>query len=89
MAQVVNGQISFGNGTSRDNINGNWVAVADTGAANADFTVNHNLGRLPVGYWAMTKNQAGDIYTGSVAATTSQITLRCSAANSNIKLFII
>lgn len=89
MAQVINGQISFGNGSSSDNISGVWATVADTGAANTDFTITHNLGRVPVGYLTMTASIATDIYTGSVSATKTQITLRSSTAHAAISLFIL
>src|ERR1700732_2804493 len=81
MSIVVNGQISFGNGTSSDNISGNWASVPDTGLANTDFTVTHNLGRIPVGYLTMIASIATDIYTGSVLATKTTITLRSSDAH--------
>ncbi len=89
LTQVINGQISFGNGSSPDNIAGVWSAVVDTGLANTDFTVTHNLGRIPVGYLTMTASIATDIYTGSVSATKTQLTLRSSAAHASILLFVV
>jgi hypothetical protein len=89
LAQVINGNVSFGNGTASDNVSGVWATAADTGLANTDFTITHNLGRIPVGYLIMTSNIATDIYTGSVAATTTQITLRSSASHAAITLFIL
>lgn len=85
---IWNGGISFGDGVKTDNISGVWASVADTGVANTDFTITHNLGRIPVGYLTMTASKATDIYTGSVASTTTQITLRSSAANAAVSLFI-
>lgn len=89
LAQLFNGLISFGDGTNRDNIDGNWFDVTTPGAANTDFTVTHNLGRVPVGVLVMRKSAAVDIYTGSVAATTTQITLRATVASVNVKLFVL
>lgn len=88
-ARIVNGGISFGAGTTKDNIDGVWVTVANTGAANTNFVVTHNLGRIPVGYWLMQKDRAVDIYTGTIAATTTQITLKATVANAAVVLFII
>lgn len=88
LAFVVNGQIGFGDGTNSDNINGVWVP-ATFGLANTDLTLTHNLGRIPVGYITMTADRATDIYTGSVAATKSQITLRSSVANAVVNFFIL
>ena len=88
LALAFNGNISFGDGTNSDNISGVWETVT-FGAANTDVTITHNLGRVPVGYITMMKSQAGDIYTGSVAANKTQITLRCSTAGMTASLFIL
>jgi len=88
LAKTVNGQISFGDGTHRENIDGNWVSVTTPGTANTDFTVNHALGRVPVGYIVVDKAAAVDVYTGSVGATKTQLTLRATVINVAIQLFI-
>jgi hypothetical protein len=84
---IWNGGISFGDGSKTDNISGVWVTVTFA-VANVDQTVTHNLGRVPVGYLAMTKSAACDVYTGSVAATKTQITLR-GTTTSTVVLFIV
>lgn len=89
LVRIVNGQLSFGNGIKPDNIAGAWGAVADTGAANADFTVTHNLLYVPVGFIVINQSKAGVVYQGSVAWTTTTITLRDSVANDKILIFII
>jgi len=87
--QVLNGNVGFGDGTIPDNISGSWINVVAPVAPNTDFTVNHNLGRLPVGYWIMQKDRACDVYTGSVAASATQLTLRATVASAVLRLFII
>ena len=87
--QVLNGQIGFGDGTNLDNINGSWINVTAPVAPNTDFTVNHNMNRIPSGYWVMQKDRACDVYTGSVAATATQLTLRASVASAVLRLFVI
>jgi hypothetical protein len=89
LTDVINGHIGFGDGTNADNVDGAWVNVVTPAAPNTDFTVNHNLGRLPVGYWIMQKDRAVDVYTGSVASTKTQLTLRATVASAVIRLFII
>jgi hypothetical protein len=89
LVRIVNGQLSFGNGATPDNIAGAWAAVADTGAADTNFTVTHNLLYIPVGVILMTQTKAGVIYKGSVAWTTTTITLKCNVANDNILIFIL
>lgn len=88
LARVVNGQISFGDGINADNIDGVWASSTTPGVANTDFTVTHNLGRIPVGYIPVTKSAATDVYTGSVAATATQLTLRATGTNVSVKCFI-
>lgn len=87
--QAFNGNIGFGDGTNADNINGTWINVVAPVAPNTDFTVDHNLGRLPVGYWIMQKDRACDVYTGGVASTTTALTLRATVASAVLRLFII
>jgi len=87
LANVINGNLGFGDGTNADNISGVWQTVTFA-VANADQTITHNLGRIPVGYIVMTKNQVGDVYTGSIVATKTQITLRCTTT-ATVSLFII
>jgi hypothetical protein len=89
LALVINGRISFGDGLTRDNIDGTWVNVPDTGIGNTDFTVQHNLGRLPVGYILMRTSLPTSIYDGSIPATTTEITLRSIIDNANVTLFIV
>ena len=91
LAQIFNGRISFGWGASltKENIDGVWV-LGNTGAvANADFTLTHNLQRLPVGYIIMQKSAACDIYTGAAAWTTTTLTLRGTVALTDIVLFVV
>ena len=87
--RVINGQLSFGDGLSPDNLAGSWVDVVTPGVANTDFTVSHNLGRLPVGYWIMQKDKACDVYQGGVASTVTQLTLKASVATATLKLFVV
>lgn len=89
LARIVNGNISFGNGTGFDNIRGVWVAIGDTGAANTDFTFNHNLLYIPTGFILMNQTKAGILYQGSVPWTDKQMTLKCSVANDSILIFVI
>ena len=89
LVNVINGNLGFGDGTNSDNINGVWINVVAPVAPNTDFTLTHNLNRLPVGYWAMTKDRACDVYTGSIPATKTQLTLRATVASAVLRLFVV
>lgn len=87
LTNVINGNLGFGDGTNADNISGVWKTVVFA-APNADTVVTHNLGRVPVGYIPMSKVAACDVYTGSVAPTKTQLTLRGTVATT-VTLFIV
>lgn len=88
MANVINGRISFGDGEDADNIDGVWANETAPAAPNTDFTVTHNMGRVPVGYLVTQSDRAVLVYDGSVPATTTEITLRADVADAVIRLFI-
>lgn len=85
----VNGGLGFGDGVDKDNMAGIWVTVADTGAANTDFALAHDIGSVPAGFILMVPPAAGFIYKGATAWTTSNIYLRASVANQAITVFIL
>jgi hypothetical protein len=89
LALLINGNITFGDGTIIDNINGTWFNITAPVAPNTDFTLNHNLNRIPAGYLVMEKDRACDVYTGSVAPTTTQITLRATVASAVLRIFVL
>lgn len=89
LAAAVNGNISFGDGTDTDNVFGQWVTVADTGAANTEFAVAHTLGAVPPGFILMVPPASGYVYKGSSSWTTSNVYLKCSAANQAITVFVL
>lgn len=81
--------ISFGNdGATPDNIDGAWARVLDSGAANVDFPVIHNLKRVPVAYDVKGMSGAAIVYTGVTPWTNTKIYLRCNLAHIELLLFI-
>lgn len=74
--------------TFEENFRAKRVDVADSGAANTDITVAHNLGRVPAYYlWNIDRN--GVVYDQNKAGwTTTTMTLRCSAANAIVTLVV-
>jgi len=89
LANILNGQISFGNGTALDNMQGRWINAITPVAPDTDFTVVHSLGRVPVGFITVSVDKAGVIYLGTVPATTINLTLKCSTASTTIRIFVI
>ena len=73
----------------KHNMQGELVDILDTGTANNTFTFNHNLGIVPDLYTVKYQNKAGSIYyTTKIWATATQGTLRCSATNMHVKLWL-
>lgn len=91
LARIINGNISFGNGTASDNINGGWFTVITPGAPNTDFTIVHNLQRVAVGYLIMTKSAACDVYTSPTVNPnpTTQIILRATTGTTTLSIFVL
>src|SRR4051812_18940814 len=72
-----------------DNISCKLVDVADTGTANVEFTVKHNLGRVPTIY-VYNINAAGIVYDSNrLTWTDTNLTLKCSVSNAVLKLLVI
>jgi hypothetical protein len=69
----VNGGLDFAT-----NFSGQTISIAFA-TANADTTAAHTLSRVPAGYIVIGATAAMDIYDGSIANTTSAITLRSGA----------
>jgi hypothetical protein len=86
LALVINGHVSFGDGTTPSNVDGVWVSVA-TGSSNP-FTVTHNLGRVPVGYLVAQKDAAVDIYGGKSGWTSSVMQLNATVVSVPVLLFV-
>lgn len=89
LANILNGQIGFGNGSSLDNMQGRWINVTTPVAPDTNFTVVHSLGRIPVGFITMQIDKAGIVYLGTISATAANLTLKCSAASTIIRIFVI
>lgn len=82
LVEALANRLTFG-----DNMECSIKDVEDSGAADTDFIVDHNLGRLPK--WYLANASAGFVYDGDTTQwTTQQIVLKCSAANSRIKLVV-
>lgn len=89
IARAIDGNISFGTADGApENMAGAWYA-GTTGAADTDFTVTHNLGRIPQGWITINIDKAGVIYKGSVPWTETEITLKCSTATTAIVIFVV
>ncbi len=81
---------TFVSGISGNNGNVNSVHVNTMAPAvpNTEFTVTHNLNRIPVGYRVANRNNAGNVFSTATVWTTKQIFLKCDAGNTALTLEI-
>jgi hypothetical protein len=85
LAFVVNGHISLGNGSSADNVDGVWVNVT---TSTTQFSVTHNLGRIPAGFLVANKSASVDIYQGTTAWTNTTMSLVGTVSGVSALLFV-
>jgi hypothetical protein len=89
IADEINGQIGFGNGTDRENVRGTWVTYTSNGVANTEDTVAHGLTVIPIGYLVVRQDKAGVVYSGTTAWTTTNLYLKCSVATQVTLLYVL
>lgn len=82
--EVVNGGLKFS-----DNINCEVKTVADTGAANTEFTVAHTLKVVPSGFLLVNSDKAAKVYASGTSWTTTNVYLKADAANCEIKVILL
>jgi len=83
-------KISFGTtvNSNDQNIQGQMVEIADSGAANSSITVTHNLGYIPKFYDVKYANKATQIFDFGTAWTKTQIFIASSTANTKLRIFV-
>lgn len=99
--KVLRGNVSYGRkgwkpgdpnntatGLVTDNIDGAWASVNLTLAADTQFTVTHNLLRVPIGFHVVRQGSAGTFYDSGATWTTTQIFLKFNAINPKATFFI-
>lgn len=64
------------------------LIVANTGNANTEFSVDHNLNRTPTGFILTKSDKACSIYDSGTSWTTSTIYLKCNVANAAITITV-
>lgn len=56
---------------------------------NTNTTITHNLGKVPTGFIVVGKFAAADVFFGTVAATTTTITLQTTNDATDISIWIL
>lgn len=85
-------QITFGHtmGNTDEDLNLKiWKAQGTApGVADTDFTINHELGQVPLTIVGQDTNNGGLLYRGSVSWTKTTVTLRSTKASSAYNVIV-
>jgi len=87
--KAINGNLTFGDGTSADNISGKWVTYTTHATPDAESTITHSLGVVPPGFIIMKPPSAGYVYRGGTTWTTTNLYLKATAADESVTIFVL
>src|SRR5580765_8075883 len=90
IVRAVNLGIEFGDAKNKVsvNINGAWVTGITPNPINTDFSLTHNLGRVPTGWIPVWTDGYVNFKIGVGAWTAKQIFLQANTINVNYRIFI-
>lgn len=89
IAQVINGNIEFGNPSAPGNIKGVWYSGTTPATPDEEFSIPVNLNYVPNGWIMISLDQAAVVYKGATSWTSKAITLKCNTASVNVVLLVI
>jgi hypothetical protein len=92
LAKFAQGRVRFGeasDGYRGENIAGEFQVITDSGNANTEFTVAHDMDAIPEGFIVTNINKGGIVYDSGTAWTADNVYLKCSAANATITIFLL
>jgi len=89
LRRMLENNLSFGDGTNPDNLAGQWKNYTTNAVADTEDAVSHTLSRVPIGFLVFSASKAGILYKGSTAWTSTSIFLKCSAASTVVRIFIL
>jgi hypothetical protein len=101
LTKAINGGLYLGSPQEQaksllGNVNGLWpgtlaggYTITTPGVANTEFTVTHNLGRVPIGYDIKSIDAAAHVYDSRKALWTNKVMfLKCDQATVHLVLFV-
>ena len=92
IADRMNGGVTFGNGSTASqagNVDAVYATAITPGVANTEFTLKHELGRIPIGFHTTMNTTPGSVYASRPQSwTATQVYLKCSAASANITVML-
>ena len=88
ISKVLN-NIEFGGVGTNENVSCVLKTATTPSPSATEFSITHDLGRIPVGFIVVNKDKYCDVMTSGTAWTTSLIYLKCNAATAAITVLII
>ncbi len=89
------GRVRFGDGSDNsngENIEGQFQVFTSSATPDAENTIAHTLGSVPIGYIVIGQDKAGSLYqkndTGT-AWTSSALYLKCDVASVDFTIFLL
>ena len=89
LANPVNGNLSFWDGTDYDNLKGKWLTFTSSETPGAELTLTHNLGTVPTGFLVIVPPASGTVNTGTTPWTTSAMYVSTSAGTQTVTIFAL
>jgi len=89
LINIINGRLSFGDGTYSDNFDGVWLSFTTPVTPDTEFAVQHSLKRVPKFWLVMSQDQGGVLYKSSTSWTDTQVYFKCTQANMNVTIFLM
>ena len=87
-----NGRVRFGTGTDGargENISGEFQVFTTSGTPDAENTVAHTIGSVPIGYIVLKQDKAGSLYLGGSAWTSTNVYLKSDVASVAFTIFLL
>lgn len=92
LCTALKGRVRFGTGTDGargENISGEFQVFTTSATPDAENTIAHTIGAIPVGYIIVKQDKAGSLYLGSTSWTSSNVYLKCSVASVAFTIFLL
>lgn len=92
---MLQGRVSFGTGVdgiNGQNVSGQFQQFTTSGTPDAENTIAHTVGSIPLGCLVLWQDKAGSLYQGpstGTAWTSTEIYLKCSVATVTFLVFLV
>ena len=88
---IFQGRVRFGDGSngSSENMSGEFRVFTSSASPTASNAITHTLGSIPIGWIVVKQDNNAVLYTNSITATNTTITLVSSATSTNFTVFLL